>query len=90
MNDRVSIPRTAASSDAKRQRAGDARFVCDLCGKDFGRIADLQRHKDDIHGLAKITYECVATGCRFSHCRLDKIKEHLRQTGHNYREVNTV
>jgi hypothetical protein len=73
-NARVRIPTNVASGQ-RVQRTTGGRVPCDLCEKDFAREADLERHKNDVHRLARVEYVCTA--CGVTRYRKDKMREHV-------------
>lgn len=50
---RVPIPRSQSSGHSRSSRQHSERSYCDLCPRSFARYADLLRHQDDVHAIAK-------------------------------------
>ena len=47
--------------------------ICDLCGRDFSRRHDMQRHKDSHHGDS--VHNCPY--CGKGYARADTLKRHI-------------
>lgn len=74
-------PSTSNTTGIARQTSGSAgSTVCDLCGRHFSRAPDMERHKDDVHGLGTVAYVC--NQCPTTFRRKDKAMAHGRKPGH--------
>lgn len=61
------------------------RHACDSdgCKVTFGRLSDLKRHHEDIHGRGQTIYRCNHPGCNYAkRTRSDKVREHCRKMRH--------
>ncbi|KAI9768768.1 MAG: hypothetical protein M1839_003965 [Geoglossum umbratile] len=61
------------------------RYVCLFpgCTKDFGRLADLDRHLKTVTHFRRFIFECSARGCKYKgihgFSRRDKLTDHQRK-----------